>query len=116
MISYQAMVLSGDIKLIENMEVKEKLIELEEVYKSLKIYEDMYLDFISKELTKTFSDSFDLLDMKLINQQYYTQYTYRNLVAAFYSLNANRLEQYKKALIKARESREVIVNELHEKK
>ena len=116
MISYQAMVLSGDLRLIEDLEVREELIELEEVYKSLKIYEELYLNFILNRLTTAFSESFDLLSMQLVNEKYYSQHNYRNLVAEFYAHNANRLNQYNEAMKKARETREVILNELHEKK
>jgi hypothetical protein len=112
MLSYQSMVLSGDIRLIDNLKVRDKLIELEEMYKSLKIYEDMYLDFLLNKLTKVFSDGFDLMEMKLTDTDFYTRQTYRNLIVEFYSLNINRQDQYREALKKAVETRKIILNEI----
>jgi len=91
MISYQSMILSGDIRLIENLKVRDKL-------------------------TSVFFDGFDLMDMKLKDRDFYTSQTYRNLVVEFYSLNANRLNQYKEATKKARETLEVIQQELDKNK
>jgi hypothetical protein len=116
MISYKSMVLSGEIRLIENLKVRDKLIELEGVYTSLKVYEDMYLEFITKDLTKAFSNSFDYIDNRLTDKGYFTKTEYRNLVATFYSHNTNRMEQYRMALLKARETLEIIQHELGEKK
>ena len=112
MISYQAMILSGDIRLIENLRVKEQLIGLEGVYKSVKLYEDLYLDFITKDLTQAFSGNFDLIEMRLTNKEKYTTTEYRNLVVEFYSLNSSRVAQYQEAIKKARETLETIKNEL----
>lgn len=112
MLSYQSMILSGDIRLIDNLKVRDKLIELEEMYKSLKIYEDMYLDFLLNKLTKVFSDGFDLMEMKLTDTDFYTRQTYRNLIVEFYSLNINRQDQYREALKKAVETRKIILNEI----
>jgi hypothetical protein len=112
MVSYQAMLLSGDIRLIENLEVRQKLIELEEVYKGLRIYEDLFLSFITNDLMKAFAESFDLIDMRLIDPENYSHTEYRNLVVKFLSLNTTRQQQYHEALKKARETLVVIQREL----
>jgi hypothetical protein len=112
MITYQSMVLSGDIRLVENLEVRQKLIELEEVYKGLKIYEDLYLKFITEDLAKAFADNFDLIDMKLSNKESFKLKTYRNLVVEFLSYNSTRQQQYQVAVEKAKETLEVIEDEL----
>jgi len=116
MITYQSMVLSGDIRLIENLEVRQRLIELEEVYKGLRVYEDIYLKFFTDDLSNAFMESFDLIDMKLIDQENYTNTGYRNLVVQFLSLNTTRQQQYQEAIKKARETLVVIQKELGTKK
>jgi len=116
MISYQAMVLSGDIRLIEDLKVKQKLIELEEAYKGLKIYEELYLTFITEDLTRAYAESFDLLDMKLIEEDNFTQTGYRNLVAEFLSLNLTRQQQYRASLKVARETLALFQQESGKKK
>lgn len=111
MISFNAMVVSGDIKIIEDLEVKNKLIELDEVYKSLKIYEDMYLAFIQEDLTDSFTENMDLSSMKAIDPRYFNTLKYKNMVLVFYSYNNSRLDQYKIALEKARETFTIIRRE-----
>ncbi len=116
MITYQAMLLSGDIGLIENLKVKDKLIELEGVYKSVKLYEDLYLDFITQDLQQAFAGNFDLIEMRLTNVEKYTTTEYRNLVVEFYSHNTSRVGQYQESIKKARETLDIIRNELGKKR
>jgi hypothetical protein len=112
MVTYKSMLVSGEIKLIDNIAVRDSLIELDEIYSNLKIYEDMYLEFIKKDLINTLRDNFDLSVNKLINEACFSQLQYRNMVAMFQGLNAGRLGQYKDALPKAKAAREVIIKEL----
>ncbi|MBN1414784.1 MAG: hypothetical protein JW973_06765 [Bacteroidales bacterium] len=112
MISYKAMVLSGDIKLIEKMKVKEKLLELEEDYNGIKLLEDFYLDFYRKKLFPAVTENFDMLEQKLTVKDYYTLQQHRNLVVELYSVNSQRQGQYKAAMEKARETLVVLKHEL----
>jgi hypothetical protein len=113
MVSYQSMVVSGEIKLIEDLKVRAKLIELDEEYKSLKIWEDLYLDFFRKELMDAFFQSFDLLDMRMLDKEYYKKALYRNLVVKYYSFNMSRYEEAKKAMIQAKETYMLLLEALH---
>ncbi len=103
MVSYQSMIVSGDIKLIENLKVRDKLINLDEEYKALKMWEDLCMEFFRNGLMDSYFESFDLIEMRLLNANYFTTPTYRNLVVKFYSLNQSRLEETKVALEKARD-------------
>jgi hypothetical protein len=111
MVSYNSMVLSGDIKLIEDLDVREKLIELDETYQSLKIYEDMYMDFMRNDLSRFYYDHFDMMVGEPIDPSYLGSIEYRNLVFTYYGLNLNRLEQYQSALENAVETLEMIKKE-----
>jgi hypothetical protein len=102
MISYKAMILSGDIKLIKNISLKEELIKLQGSYEGIKFYEDMYLENFKNRLMPAFSDNFDLINQNLLNKDYFKKITTRNLVIEIYSLNQGRLEQYRVALENAR--------------
>ena len=58
------------------------------------------------------SENFDLLDQELTHTDYYNTQKHRNLVAEFYSINENRIAQYRATILKARETLEVIRKEL----
>jgi hypothetical protein len=115
MVSYQSMIVSGDIKLIESLEIRGKLIELDEEYKSLKIWEDLCMDFFRADLMDSYFTSFDLLEMKLLINDYFMTPSYRNLVVKYYSLNQSRLDETEKTLVKAKEVLAVIMKQQNEK-
>lgn len=112
MVSYQSMVVSGDIKLIEKLEVRDKLIELDEAYKSLQLWEDLCMELFRNGLMNSYFDGFDMLDMRMLVKNYFTTPAYRNLVVKYYSLNKSRLEETKAALLKAKEVLAVLSKEL----
>ncbi|HLO58285.1 MAG TPA: DUF6090 family protein [Bacteroidales bacterium] len=112
MLSYNTMVVSGDIKLIENIKVRNKLAELNEVYTGLRLHEDMYLKYIQDDIMKSFMSNFDLIDQKIVTPGYYKSLFYRNLVAGFYVQNAGRVEQYRSSLKVAKETLALIKEEL----
>ncbi|MBN1789871.1 MAG: hypothetical protein JW830_05200 [Bacteroidales bacterium] len=112
MVSYQSMTLSGDIRLIENLEVRDKLIEQEEVYKGLKIWEDLYLDYFRNEVINRFFGSFNWLDNTLLDKQLYTSPEYAIMLVKSISFNENRAVEYKNALQKARTTHAILKKEL----
>ncbi len=112
MVSYQSMIVSGDIKLIEKLEARDKLIELDEEYKSLKLWEDLCMEFFRNGLMNSYFESFDMIDMKMLVKDYFTTPAYRNLVVKYYSLNKSRLDETKVALGKAKEVLAVLSKEL----
>lgn len=112
MVSYQSMVVSGDIKLIEKLEIRDNLIELKEAYESLKLWEDLYMDFFRNELMNSYYESFDMMETKIIVKDYFTTPFFRNLVVKYYSFNKSRLEETKAALVKAKGVLAVLSKEL----
>lgn len=116
MVSYQSMVISGDIKLIENFQIRESLIGLEEEYKGLKLWEDIYSDFFRNELMNAFFRSNDWIEGKLIDKAYFTKPEYSYLLVKSITFNTGRLEVYKNTLIKAKQTHELILKELDKNK
>jgi hypothetical protein len=112
MVSYQSMIVSGDIKLIENLKVRDKLIELDDEYKSLKVWEDLCMDYFRNGFMDSYFESFDLIEMKMLINNYFTTPAYRNLIVKYFSLNQSRLEETKKALEKAKEVLAVLHQEM----
>jgi hypothetical protein len=112
MLSYNTMVVSGDIKLIENIKVRNKLAELNEVYTGLRLHEDLYLKYLQEDIMKSFMINFDLINQKIITPGYFSGLYYRNLVAGFYVQNSGREQQYRSSLKIARETLALIKEEL----
>jgi hypothetical protein len=116
MVSYQSMTLSGDIGLIENLEVRDILIEQEEIYKGLKIWEDLYLDYFRNEVIDRFFRSFNWLDNTLLDKQLYTKPEYAIMLVKSISFNEGREAEYKNALQKARTAHAILKKELGKKR
>jgi hypothetical protein len=112
MISYQSMIVSGDFKLIDNLEVRTGLISLDEEYKGVKLWDDLYIDFFRNEVLNDFFQSFNWLEQELIDNNYYIKPGYINMVVKCHTYNSSRVEQYKKALAVARDTRKLLIKEI----
>lgn len=98
MVSYQSMLASGDMKLVESMEIRKNLVELDGTYKSMKFQEDMYSSFLTNDLKNYLYYRFDLVKFKPLNPKFYKQTRYKNILIMHQSQNAIRLQQYKDAI------------------
>jgi hypothetical protein len=112
MLSYKSMMASGDIRLIENLKVREALLSLEMTYEGLKVQEEIYLEFVKNTLTKYLSDNFDLLNGKPLNPEFFKLPSYANIVVMSNGLNESRLDRYKEAVAKAQKTLEIIKQEI----
>jgi hypothetical protein len=113
MVSYKSMVVSGEIKLIEDLKIRSALIELADEYEGMKLWDDLYFDYFRNELMGNIFRSFDMLTGDLIDKQYYTSPAYRNIIYKSLSFNNSRLLEYRKALKIARKTRELLMSELN---
>lgn len=111
MLSYKSMMASGDIRLINDLKIREALIELELTYSGMIIQEGIYLDFIKKDLPNFTASHFDLITRKPLNSEFYKETTYRNIVVMMNGLNEARLNVYKGALEKAKKTLEILKKE-----
>lgn len=98
MLSYKSMVESGDLKLIENIEVRKALVEMEEAFLGVKVREDMYLNLCTKDMIDYFKSNFDMIKGRPFKEDFYKSIDYRNLVILFRNHNVARLEEYKNAI------------------
>jgi hypothetical protein len=116
LVSFQSMVMSGDVKLIGNFAVRDSLVSLDEIYNGLMLWEDIYMDYFRNDIIPYAQKNFDMLEGKPLSNEYCKTVEYRNLVVFFHSLNQGRLEQYQEVLKKAREAMVIIQQELDKKK
>jgi hypothetical protein len=112
MISYKSMLSSGDMKLIENLEVKKALMDLEGSYTSVKFQDDIYSDLLTKDLMQFLNANFDLSTFSPVNPNFYKQMRYKNMVVTYRGLNQGRLLHYKSALHSANKLHEILLAEL----
>lgn len=112
LITFKSMQMGGDIKLIENIALRDSLIKLDDKYMNLRLHEDIYMDFIKGDLFIMLKENFNLMEGKLLDEMYYAKPDYANLVYFFYSLNSTRLGLYHEALPKAINTMEMLKKEL----
>lgn len=98
MISYKSMLASGDMHLMEDLEMRKALVQLDDSYSAIKLEEDIYLKYLTTDIYHYTSSAFDLIKMKPLNKDYFTKKEFKNLIVSFYGLNSARLEKYKTSM------------------
>lgn len=114
MTTLKSMQMGGDIKLIENLALRDSLIRLDEKYINLRLHEDLLISFVENDLFGMLRENFNLLKGDLLNEMYFTDIKYHNLVYFFFSLNNTRLNLYKEVLPKAINTLDILKTELAE--
>jgi hypothetical protein len=114
MITFKSMQMGGDIKLIDNLALRDSLIKLDDRYLNVKLNEDLYIEYNKNDLLMVIKENFDLVDSEMIDDNFFTKPKYHNLVYFFQSLNTNRLNSYHEALPKAINTMEMLKKELAE--
>ena len=114
MVSYKSMLSSGDMHLMENFEMRKALVKLDESYFSIKIEEDMYLKFLTDDLTDFVSDNFDMTTLQPLDKNLYKGIKFKNLVVLFMGLNQGRLIKYEDSEKKVKETIEMLQKEIKE--
>jgi hypothetical protein len=97
MVSYKSMLASGDMRLIEDLDMRRTLVKVDESYSAIKIQEDLYLRFLTEDLSHYINTNFDLAQSKEINPDYFTSITFKNLIVSFMGLNYARLQKYQES-------------------
>lgn len=116
MLSYKSMVASGDLKLIEKLEIRQALIELDMSYLGVKVREDLYLEYLTKDMTMYLSTNFDMVRYKPIHRNFYKNTNFTNLVIVYLSHNTARLLTYEEAVKSSEKTLKLISHELEEMK
>jgi hypothetical protein len=114
MLSYKSMVASGDLKLIEKLEIRQALTELDVSYVGLKLTEDLYLDYLTQNMMGYLYANFDMLTQKPIHRNYYKTTYFTNMVINSISHNTLRLKTYQETSKSAQKSLKLISHELEE--
>lgn len=112
MTTYKSLIQSGEIKIIENMKIKENLTNIEDYYTAIKFYESLCLDFVKNQYTPAMCENYDLIKNKLVNQGIYENCKIRNMIPLVYSYNISRCEAYKTAIDFANKTKIIIDEEL----
>jgi hypothetical protein len=104
MVSYKSMLASGDMHLMENLEMRKALVGLDDSYFAIKISEDMYLKFLTDDLTNFVSTNFDMTTLEPLEKNFYKGTKFKNLVVLFQGLNQSRLIKYQESEEKVKEA------------
>jgi hypothetical protein len=108
MISYKSMVTSGDMRLMEDLEMRRSMVLLDETYFSIKLIEELYLKFITGDLVNYANTNFDLTNGEPINKDYYKLVEFKNLIINFMGVNESRLRTYEQSIMAAKKALKLI--------
>jgi signal peptidase I len=96
--AYNSLIESGDIKLIQDFQLKNEIIKLYEYYKWVDGYEQISLDNYNKVFYPYLIDNLDLIDGSLQNEQIYFSKKFKNSVATYRYSMKNKLGKYHECL------------------
>jgi len=95
---YETLVNSGEIKLVNNRDIKEEIRKLEELYIYINKMEEIHREVILKEVTTSISDNFKLLTLEAIDADNIYTVKFQNLIIFIMEIMKEKDEIYAKAL------------------
>ncbi len=92
--AYNSLIESGDIQLIEDFELKNRIIKLYEYYKWVDGYEQISLDNYNKIFYPYLIDNLDLVSGSMQSEEVYFSKKFRNSVATYRYILKNKIDKY----------------------
>ncbi len=95
---YQSLVNSGEIKLLKNQQIIERLQQLEETYIYINKLEDTHSEAVMNFIVPNITSSIRVYNMKIENQDLMYSYTFQNQFTLFIGLMLEKNDIYQRAL------------------
>jgi hypothetical protein len=93
--TYESIKNSGNFNLIEDYDIRSKLIEYYESFEGKKLVEDYYKMYINNYLIPYFFEHVDILNARIINKKEIESFKLNNLIIGYYQLLAQMVDNYK---------------------
>jgi hypothetical protein len=93
--TYESIKNSGNFNLIDDYDIRSKLIEYYESFEGKKLVEDYYKMYINNYLIPYFFEHVDILNARIINRKEIESFKLNNLIVGYYQLLAQVVDNYK---------------------
>jgi hypothetical protein len=99
---------SGDFRLLQNIEVKRKIIELKRAYDQIEVLEGNFQKALDDEIVPMIIENVDFVKGKLVNEELLNNHRLSNIVAYIMNDLKVRIKAYKYTLKIAKEFNQVL--------
>jgi len=93
-ITYESIKNSGNLNIIENYEIRTKIIGFYESLKGIALVEEYYKLYINDYIIPYFFDNVDILNSKIVNKKGIEIFKINNLIMGYYQLLAQVVDTY----------------------
>jgi len=92
--TYESIKNSGNFNIIENYEIRSKIIEYYESFEGKKLVEEYYKLYINNYIIPYFFENIDILNSKIMNKKGIESYRLNNLIVGYYQLLVQVVDTY----------------------
>jgi hypothetical protein len=92
--TYESIKNSGNFNIIENYEIRSKIIEYYESFEGKKLVEEYYKMYINNYIIPYFFENVDILNSKIMNTNLIASYRLNNLIVGYYQLLDQVVDTY----------------------
>lgn len=97
-ITYESIKNSGNLNIIENYEIRSKIIGFYESIKGIALVEEYYKLYINDYIIPYFFDNIDILNLKIVNKKGIASHKINNLIMGYYQLLIQVVNTYEEIL------------------
>jgi len=94
--TYESIKNSGNLNILTDYDIREKLIEYYQSLEEKKLVEEINMLFINNYILPFVYKNVDFLNQRIINRNFLTDHNFSNLVYGYYQLLSQLIENYKK--------------------
>ncbi len=112
--TYENIINSGNLNLIEDYDLKQKIVEYYKGIENFQLLETYFHDYFSGTLMPFLMINYDLFSKKLTVTNTHKSVLFKNIFASHYSLTQQRCEGYKGLLDKSKKMEKLLNNKMNE--
>lgn len=112
--TYENLLNSGNLNLIEDYDLKQKIVEYHKEFENFQLLETYFHDYYSETLTPFLMTYFDLFSQKLTATNTHKSILFQNIFASHFSLTQQRCEGYKGLLNDSKKMEKLLNNKMNE--
>ena len=107
--TYESIKNSGNLNILTNYEIKEKLIQYYQSLEGKKLIEEMNMLYITNYIIPFIHEHADFLNQRIINRNVLKNHNFTNLVLGYYQLLTQTIDSYKSIFDLNKELEQILV-------
>ena len=112
--TYENILNSGNLNLIEDYDLKQKIVEYHKGLEDFQLLETYFHDYFSETLMPFLMINYDLFNQKLTISNTHKSILFKNIFGTHFSLTQQRFEGYKRLLDESMKMEKLLTNKMNE--